>query len=234
MKIGNGRSGHRPVYSGFSPTDLSGPHSWMQVWYAVGTLLAFIMASVCIAYQWHSATGFPSRFSHLIASYNGPLLVAAVTSVWTSCCRVQNAVLVVSWACGWVLLLAWQPKCLLLLNLIFWASTQTRAVSWLVRVWLQPSEGPENDDAGACRMQVHGEAQEAPEYSSENINVIQRWGLLLIESLCFPWLGLLSSWGASSTMVVVTGGSQGHLSGQPVWSIQRVSLCGQSMKCSGS
>lgn len=35
-------------------------------------------------------------------------------------------------------------------------------------------------------------------------------------------------------MVVVTGGSQGHLSGQPVWSIQWVSLCGQSMGCSGN
>ena len=30
-------------------------------------------------------------------------------------------------------------------------------------------------------------------YTSENINIIQRWGLLLVGSLCFPWLGLLSS-----------------------------------------
>lgn len=52
-------------------------------------------------------------------------------------------------------------------------------------------------------------------YSSENINVIQRWSLLLVGSICFPWLDLLSS-GAPSRMVVVTGGVQG----QPLWSIQ--------------
>lgn len=56
-------------------------------------------------------------------------------------------------------------------------------------------------------------------YSSENINVAQRWSLLLVGSICFPWLDLLSS-GAPSRTVVVTGGFQGHLSGQPVWSIQ--------------
>lgn len=57
--------------------------------------------------------------------------------------------------------------------------------------------------------------------------------LLLVGSLCFSCLGLHFSWGAPSRMVVVTGGLQGRLSGQPVWSIQWVSLCEQSMGCSG-
>lgn len=77
------------------------------------------------------------------------------------------------------------------------------------------------------RLRKHGS------YSSKNINVIQRWGLLVVGSLCFPWLDLLSSWGAPSRRVVVTGGSQGHLSGRPVWSIQWASLRGQSTGCSG-
>lgn len=35
-------------------------------------------------------------------------------------------------------------------------------------------------------------------------------------------------------MLLVTGGSQGRLSGQPVWRIQGESLCGQSVGCFGS
>lgn len=155
MKI-NGGSGRGPDLS------ILDSHSWTCQdsipEQESGTQLAPSLVSVCFACQWHSAAVFPSCFSCLIAGYNGPLPVVAVVSVWSSCCKVQNAVLGVSWACGWVLLLCWQQKCFLLLNLIFWAFTGTRAVSWLVKVWLQPLGGSGNYKAGACRMRVHGEA----------------------------------------------------------------------------
>lgn len=85
-------------------------------------------------------------------------------------------------------------------------------MSWLVRVWLQPWKALEiiNEVPEECRRM--GRLRNHQSYNSENINVIQRWALLLVGSICFHWLNLLSRV-ALSGMVVFSGGSQGHLSG---------------------
>lgn len=173
------------VYFGFSPVDLSELHSWTWAWYTVGSHLVFVKASLCLAYYWHSATDFPSHFSCLIAKLQlttahgyGHLCLDLLFQD-PNCCP---GCILSTWISAH--LLCWQKKCLLLLNLIFWAPMWTRAVSWLESV-CSPQEAlkmMKHVPAGCRHME---RLRKQWSYSPENITSAQKWGLLLVGSCCF-------------------------------------------------